>query len=80
MSSFVQLLLTGLMVGGIYGLVAIGFVLIYKGTRIFNFAQGELLMLGAFFCWAMLVQAHMPLWASVLLTFALAVALSLIHI
>lgn len=75
MSTFVQLLLTGLMVGGIYGLVAIGFVLIYKGTRIFNFAQGELLMLGAFFCWAMLVQAHMPLWASVLLTFAFAIAI-----
>ena len=74
MSTFVQLMLTGLMVGGIYGLVALGFVLIYKGTRIFNFAQGELLMLGAFFFWAMLVQVHIPIWASILLTFIFAIA------
>jgi len=74
MSTFVQLILTGLMVGGIYGLVALGFVLIYKATRIFNFAQGDLLMLGAFFFWTMLVQARMPLWAGVLLTFAFAIA------
>jgi len=73
MSTFIQLVLTGTMVGGIYGLVAVGFVLIYKATRIFNFAQGELLMLGAFFCWAMLMQAHMPIWAGILLTFIFAV-------
>lgn len=79
MSTLVQLLLTGLMVGSIYGLVALGFVLIYKGTRIFNFAQGELLMLGAFFFWAMLTQTHIPVWAGALLTviFAIAVGLSL---
>ena len=73
MSTFIQLMLTGLLVGGIYGLVALGFVLIYKSTRIFNFAQGELLMLGAFFCWAMIEQIHMPLWASFLSTVIFAV-------
>ena len=80
MSTFVQLILTGLMAGGIYGLVALGFVLIYKATRIFNFAQGDLLMLGAFFFWAMLVQAHMPLWAGILLTFAFAIAVGFLPV
>lgn len=75
MATFTQLLLTGVMVGGIYGLVALGFVLIYKGTRIFNFAQGELLMLGAFIFWALLVQGGLGLWQSVMLTFLGAVAI-----
>lgn len=75
MTTFIQLLLTGMMVGGIYGLVALGFVLIYKGTRIFNFAQGELLVLGAFLFWALLAQAHLALWAAVLLTSMAAVVI-----
>ena len=70
MTYFIQLVLTGIMNGGIYGLVAVAFVLIYKSSQIFNFAQGELLMVGAYFCWAMLMQADLPLWASLLLTFA----------
>jgi branched-chain amino acid transport system permease protein len=46
--TFLQLLLNGVAVGCIYGLVALGFVLIYKATELVNFAQGDLLMLGAF--------------------------------
>jgi branched-chain amino acid transport system permease protein len=48
---FFQLLLSGLIVGSIYGLVALGFVLIYKATNVVNFAQGEIMMLGAYFCY-----------------------------
>jgi branched-chain amino acid transport system permease protein len=48
---FFQLLLSGLIVGGIYGLVALGFVLIYKATNVVNFAQGDMMMLGAYFCY-----------------------------
>ena len=43
-----QLLLGGIANGCIYGLVALGFVLIYKATEAVNFAQGDMLMLGAF--------------------------------
>jgi len=49
-----QILLGGLAQGCIYGLVALGFVLIYKATETINFAQGELMMLGAFVCWALI--------------------------
>ncbi len=40
MITFVQLLISGISVGFIYGLIAVGFVLIYKASQIFNFAQG----------------------------------------
>ncbi|MXW06774.1 MAG: branched-chain amino acid ABC transporter permease [Gammaproteobacteria bacterium] len=49
METFFQLLISGIAQGCVYGLVAIGFVLIYKATEMVNFAQGDIMMLGAFF-------------------------------
>ncbi len=60
-----QLVLTGLTVGSIYALVALGFVLIYNVTGILNFAQGEFSMLGALIC-AALLAAHVSLPLAVL--------------
>ena len=51
-----QLIINGLVVGTLYGVVAMCFVLIYKSTRVVNFAQGEFLLIGAWTCWAMLVK------------------------
>jgi len=47
-ATFVQLLLSGLALGAVYALVAVGFVVIYRASQVFNFAQGELLTFGAF--------------------------------
>ena len=47
---FLQLILSGLANGCVYGLIALGFVLIYKATEAVNFAQGDFMMLGAFVC------------------------------
>ena len=47
---FIQLLASGLANGCVYGLIALGFVLIYKATVAVNFAQGDFMMLGAFVC------------------------------
>ena len=66
-----QLTLNGLAVGCIYGLVALGFVLIYKATELVNFAQGDLLMLGAFTCYMFVVWYGMSYW----LAFTLAVVI-----
>jgi branched-chain amino acid transport system permease protein len=44
---FVHLAITGLAQGCAYGLIALGFVLIYKATEVVNFAHGEFMMLGA---------------------------------
>ena len=65
---FFQLLLSGLIVGGIYGLVALGFVLIYKATNVVNFAQGELMMLGAYFCYHLISSYQIPFLPAFLMT------------
>ena len=48
MSEFIQLLVSGLALGTIYALVALGFVVIYRSSQVFNFAHGEFLTFGAF--------------------------------
>ena len=48
MASFLQLLVAGLALGAVYALVALGFVVIYRASQVFNFAHGEFLTLGAF--------------------------------
>jgi branched-chain amino acid transport system permease protein len=53
MNYFFELVASGLAVGAIYGLVAMGFAVIYKATGIVNFAQGEMGMLSAYTTWAL---------------------------
>jgi branched-chain amino acid transport system permease protein len=76
MNLFLQLMLSGIMQGGIYGLIAVGIVLIYKSTRIFNFAHGELAALGAFLIWCMLVQMNFSLPLAIVCAVAAALLLS----
>lgn len=56
MDIFLQLIASGITVGGIYALIALGFVLIYKATSIINFATGEFMMVGAYFCLTLLIH------------------------
>jgi branched-chain amino acid transport system permease protein len=60
------LLLNGLAAGCIYGLIALGFVLIYKATEMVNFAQGDLLMLGAFMAFALIEGFGLNYWLAFL--------------
>jgi branched-chain amino acid transport system permease protein len=64
-------LISGLATGGIYALVALGLVLIYKATEVVNFAQGDLLMLGAYVGWA-LTAVGLPFPVALCLTLLLA--------
>ena len=64
----IQLLVNGLVVGTLYGVVAMSFVLIYKATQVVNFAQGELLLIGAWVCWALLAKYEVPFWLGMPLT------------
>jgi len=61
-----QLLVSGVAQGCIYGLIALGFVLIYKATETVSFAQGELMMLGAFLGLALMAGLGFPFWLAVL--------------
>ncbi len=64
---YVELLLNGLLVGALYSLVALGFVLIYKASDVINFAQGELVMFAGYIVAASLQLYGLPLWLAVLL-------------
>ena len=59
MSQFFELLISGLMLGCIYGLIAMGFVIVFKATNVVNFAHASIVMLGAF-----LVAKWHDSWAS----------------
>ena len=60
MTIFLQLVITGIVVGMVYALAALGFVLIYKASRVINFAQGYFLALGAFGALAIAQITHLP--------------------
>ena len=78
----IQLLVNGLVVGTLYGVVAMSFVLIYKATQVVNFAQGELLLVGAWVCWALLTRYEVPFWLGMPLTlvfmFAFGIAIQIV--
>ncbi len=65
-----QLTISGIAQGCIYGLIALGFVLIYKATETVSFAQGELMMLGAFLGLALMTVTGLPFWLAVLAAMA----------
>ncbi|HWS04984.1 MAG TPA: branched-chain amino acid ABC transporter permease [Burkholderiaceae bacterium] len=62
---FLQLVISGIAQGCIYGLIALGFVLIYKATETVSFAQGELMMLGAFGGLVAMTMLGFPFWLAV---------------
>jgi branched-chain amino acid transport system permease protein len=67
MSLFLQLLFTGLGIGSVYALVALGFVLIFRATNVVNFAQGEFSMVAAFMMVVFAVDLEWPYWLSFLM-------------
>jgi branched-chain amino acid transport system permease protein len=73
---YLEVVLGGLMTGVLYSLVALGFVLIFKASGVFNFAQGSMVLFAALS--AARMAEKMPLWAAALLAIAVMVLLALI--
>ncbi len=67
MIQIAQLIVSGAAIGCVYALVALGFVLIYKATEVVNFAQGELMMLGAFLGYTLIVIVGLNFWLGALI-------------
>jgi branched-chain amino acid transport system permease protein len=76
MTQLVLLTVYGLANGAVLALAALGFVLIYKATSVINFAQGELLLVGAYTFYAAFVVLHLPAVLAVVVAVALAAALA----
>jgi branched-chain amino acid transport system permease protein len=68
---FVQLTVTGLAWGSVYACIALGFVLIFKATDIFNFAQPELMMFGAYVAFTLITMLKLPFVIGFLVTLVL---------
>lgn len=77
-SLLLQLILNGLIVGALYGVVAMCFVLIYKSTQVVNFAQGEFLLIGAWTCWWLVTSLELSFPAAFLLTFLFMMAFGIV--
>jgi branched-chain amino acid transport system permease protein len=77
MSFFFEVLIGGLLSGIMYALVAIGFVLIYKASGVFNFAQGAMVFFAALTCVGMVDKFGMPMWLAIPATVVVMIALGL---
>ena len=77
-SILIQVIVAGLATGGVYGVVALGFVLIYKATSVLNLAMGEFMTLGAFICFTALTIVHIPFWLAFAVTIVFAILLGIV--
>jgi branched-chain amino acid transport system permease protein len=75
---FFQLVVTGLAWGSVYACVALGFVLIFKATEVFNFAQPELMMLGAYMVFTLVTMLKLPFIPAFILALILVAAIAAI--
>lgn len=73
---FIEVALSGLMAGVMYSLVALGFVLIFKASGIFNFAQGVMALFAALTLVGLMEKFNMPVWLAIIGTIAVMIALA----
>lgn len=75
---FLQLFVSGLSVGSVYAVIGIGFVVIYKATKILNFAHGEILMIAAYFCLVLIESLHVHFLLAFVLTLVFCAGIGLV--
>jgi len=75
MAELLQYTITGIAVGMVYALIALGFALIWKSSSVANLALGQLVLISSWFTYGMLVQAKLPYWIGFPLTILFAIFL-----
>lgn len=75
MAELFQFVITGITVGMVYSLIALGFVLIWKSSGVANLALGQLVLISSWFTYGMLVQVNLPVWLGLILVIIFALAL-----
>lgn len=78
MIDFINYLINGALVGLLYALIAMGFVVIYRASKVFNFAQGELVVFGGFIVWWMVASMGLPIAVGIPLAFVAAALFGLL--
>jgi len=80
-SVLMQLVISGIALGSIYALVALGFVVVFKATGILNFAHGVFMVLGAYITYTLITALHLPMWLAILVTLVLGALIgALVHV
>jgi branched-chain amino acid transport system permease protein len=72
MTDFLQFSVIGLLTGGLYSLIGVTIVIVFKASKVVSIAHGQLLAFGALFFWIFMARLGYPLWLSLLLTLILA--------
>lgn len=78
MASLLGYVVNGALTGLLYALIARSFVVIYRSARVFNFAQGEIVVVGAFVVWTFMSVLELPWWVSVPLALVASLLLGLV--
>jgi len=78
MASLISHIISGALVGLLYALIAMGFVIIYRSAKVFNLAQGEVVVVGAFLLWTFAQPLGLPMWLSLVLAFLASLILGLL--
>jgi branched-chain amino acid transport system permease protein len=78
MAYFIQLVFAGVALGCIFALIGLGFSIIFKASEVINFAQGELLLVGAYIVSAGVFEWHLSFFLALLLGIAVTVAIGLL--
>jgi branched-chain amino acid transport system permease protein len=78
MEKWLQLLVTGITMGAVYAVIALGFVTIYRSSRIVNMGQGSFVMFGGLFAFSMFMELKLPYWLAAILGVILVVIVAVI--
>jgi branched-chain amino acid transport system permease protein len=77
-TTWLQLCVSGITLGAIYSLIALGFVTIYRTSKVVNMAQGSFVMFGTLIAYTLVYQHHMPFWVSALVAIAVVVVIAVL--
>ncbi len=77
-ATWIQLVVTGITMGSIYSLIGLGYVTVYRTSRIINMAQGSFVMLGGYLAYSLFSQARIPYWLSAILSVVTVVVISIL--
>lgn len=76
--SFLSYLVNGISLGGVYALIALGYTMVYGIAKMLNFAHGDVIMVGAYIVYIAMVDAHLPVWLSILIGTAFCTVLGVV--
>lgn len=78
MEDLLRSLILGASAGGIYALIAVCYVIIFKATRVFPFSQAGMITVGAYVMWHCLIVWNLPIWLGIIITLTMSVIVGLI--